>query len=89
MIARQVLMTLNTSKTLPKLFQILNEEGQNLGIIFRRCPVDFQIDMILFLRVIGESLKYPTMETFVKGLNAILPTKEDGELLIPKPSTVS
>jgi hypothetical protein len=62
---------------------VLNEKGQNLGIIFRRCPVDFsnRYDSVLesYSEVIVEI--HPLWKPLSKAWNAILPTKEDGELL--------
>ncbi len=57
----------------------LNTKGYNLGIIFRRCPVDFstRFDAILqeFLGVIVAI--EPEWKKIGEGWNTILPTKED------------
>lgn len=62
----------------------LNSEGENLGIIFRRCPVDFsdRYDDILekFRDVIAPIA--PQWKKIGGSWNAILPTKEDLELQI-------
>jgi hypothetical protein len=61
----------------------LNERGQNLGIIFRRCPVDFssRYDDVLeknqdIIRVIS-----PKWGKLGQGWNTVLPTKDDNALL--------
>ena len=62
---------------------VLNKKGQNLGIIFRRCPVDFsnRYDSVLanYSELIVEIR--PLWKPLSNAWNAILPTKEDGELL--------
>jgi hypothetical protein len=62
---------------------VLKEKGQNLGIIFRRCPVDFsnRYDSVLesYKELIVEV--HPLWKPLSNAWNAILPTKEDGELL--------
>jgi hypothetical protein len=62
---------------------VLNERGWNLGIIFRRCPVDFsnRYDSVLanYNELIVEIR--PLWKPLSNAWNAILPTKEDGELL--------
>ncbi len=57
----------------------LNAEGYNLGIMFRRCPVDFsnRYDEVLnrFKEVITPI--EPLWEKIGEGWNTVLPTKED------------
>ena len=67
-----------------KAVRELNAKGNNLGIIFRRCPVDFsdRYDAVL------ETLKdiifpiNPEWRNIGENWNAILPTKEDLALLM-------
>lgn len=60
----------------------LNERGNDLGIIFRRCPVDFsnRYDSVLesYRELIVEI--QPLWKPMSNSWNTILPTKEDGEL---------
>lgn len=59
--------------------QILNKKGYNLGIIFRRCPVDFssRFDEVLEqYKEIITSIK-PAWEKMGDGWNTILSTKDD------------
>lgn len=62
----------------------LNDKGQNLGIIFRRCPVDFSgrydgvLDKFKHLIVTIE----PAWEKKGEMWNTILPTKEDNKTLV-------
>jgi len=62
---------------------VLNKEGRNLGIVFRRCPVDFsnRYDSVLanYSELIVEIR--PLWKPLSNAWNAILPTKEDGKLL--------
>lgn len=68
---------------LAKAIETLNEKGFKLGIIFRKCPVDFSARFDAVLN------KYPKTIVAIDPLwkplgsvwNAILPTKEDDELL--------
>lgn len=57
----------------------LNENGDNLGIIFRRCPVDFsnRFDSVLNdYKAVITSIN-PKWQKMGEGWNTILPTKED------------
>ena len=60
----------------------LNEKGNNLGIVFRRCPVDFsnRYDYVLekYKNVITPIV--PKWQKIVEGWNNILPLKEDLDL---------
>jgi hypothetical protein len=62
---------------------VLNEKGWNLGVIFRRCPVDFsnRYDSVLanYCELIVEI--DPLWKPLSNAWNAILPTKGDGDLL--------
>jgi hypothetical protein len=62
---------------------VLNEKGWNLGVIFRRCPVDFsnRYDSVLanYCELIVEI--DPLWKPLSNAWNTILPTKGDGELL--------
>lgn len=62
---------------------ILNEKGENLGIIFRRCPVDFSNRYHSVLESYSELIVEitPLWKPLSNAWNAILPTKEDSELL--------
>jgi hypothetical protein len=61
----------------------MNRKGHNIGIVFRRCPVDFsnRYDSVLekYLDLIVEI--HPLWKPLSTAWNTILPTKEDGELL--------
>ncbi len=63
--------------------QKLNEMGHNLGIIFRRCPVDFSNRFDTVLDKFKEIIVSITPKWQRKGTmwNTILPTKEDNLLL--------
>jgi hypothetical protein len=64
---------------LAKAIVKLNEKGANLGIIFRRCPVDFsnRFDKVLEeYREIITSIN-PMWQKMADSWHAILPTKED------------
>lgn len=64
--------------------QQLNEQGQNLGILFRRCPTDFsdRYDAVLE-KYRGLIVPLPPLWKKIGGSwNAVLPTKEDLELQI-------
>ncbi|HEU4496839.1 MAG TPA: UDP-glycosyltransferase [Flavobacterium sp.] len=61
----------------------LNEQGYNLGIIFRRCPVDFSAR---YNKVLAENQDIifsiaPLWKKMGNAWNTILPTKEDSILL--------
>lgn len=57
----------------------LNEKGNNLGVIFRRCPVDFsnRFDLILKNNSDVVTSIIPLWDKIGEGWNTILPTKED------------
>ena len=62
-----------------KAVKRLNANGNNLGILFRRCPVDFSIR---FDSVLDENKNLiislnPKWQQIGEGWNTILPTKED------------
>ncbi|PIF31362.1 hypothetical protein CLU81_1850 [Flavobacterium sp. 9] len=63
--------------------QKLNDKGFNLGIIFRRCPVDFSGRYDEVLKKYPDILKAidPLWKPFSSSWNTILPTKEDDYLL--------
>lgn len=60
----------------------LNQKGNSLGIIFRRCPVDFsaRFDKVLhdYRDVITPIV--PLWKKIGEGWNTVLPTKADGDL---------
>lgn len=60
----------------------LNEEGNQIGIIFRRCPVDFSQRYDLVLQKNKDIITpiTPLWEKIGDGWNTILPKKEDFEL---------
>ncbi|TDE53931.1 UDP-glycosyltransferase [Flavobacterium sp. GT3P67] len=65
-----------------KAVRILNERGNQLGIIFRRCPVDFSAR---FNTILEENKDIviaiiPKWDKVGEGWNTILPTKEDSIL---------
>ena len=62
----------------------LNSRGQNLGIIFRRCPVDFSDRYDRVLAQHKELIRpvAPRWKQVGGSWNAILPTKEDLELQV-------
>ena len=64
--------------------QKLNEEGQNLGLIFRRSPVDLSDRYDQVLEKYSEIITplAPIWKKAGENWNAILPTKEDLELQI-------
>jgi hypothetical protein len=57
----------------------LNDNGQNLGIIFRRCPVDFSERYNTVLKVYEDIIVsiQPAWEKIGDSWSTILPTKED------------
>lgn len=59
--------------------QRLNENGNNIGILFRRCPVDFsdRFDTVLNENKNLVTSLDPKWQKIREGWNAILPTKED------------
>ncbi len=63
--------------------QKLNEEGFNLGIIFRRCPVDFSGRYEEIIKKYPDVIVNidPLWKPFSSFWNTILPTKEDDFLL--------
>lgn len=64
---------------LAKAIRKLNEKGNNLGIIFRRCPVDFsnRFDSVLNENADLITSINPKWEKKTDSWHAILPTKED------------
>lgn len=60
----------------------LNQKGHNLGIIFRRCPVDFSTRYDYILERYPDMIVKidPLWKPFTDFWDAILPTKEDGIL---------
>lgn len=62
----------------------LNTKGNNLGIIFRRCPVDFSDRYDEVLKKHGKLIVpiAPKWEKAGKSWNSVLPTKEDLRLQI-------
>lgn len=62
---------------------ILNGKGQNIGIIFRRCPVDFSNRYDSVLKIYSELIVEipPLWKPLSNAWNAIFPTNEDGKLL--------
>ena len=62
----------------------LNEEGRNLGIIFRRCPVDFSDRYDLVLKKYQDLIipVDPKWKQVGGSWNGVLPTREDLELQI-------
>ncbi len=71
-------------KNCAKAIQELNKQGHNLGIIFRRCPVDYsnRFDEVLLNY---KDIIIPIAPKWIKKgtvWNTILPTKEDNQLLV-------
>jgi hypothetical protein len=65
-----------------KAIRTLNKKGSHLGIIFRRCPVDFssRFDTILEENKDIVTAIIPKWDKVGEGWNTILPTKEDSIL---------
>ena len=65
-----------------KAVRILNKKGGQLGIIFRRCPVDFstRFNSILEENIDIVTAIIPKWDKVGEGWNTILPTKEDSIL---------
>lgn len=63
--------------------QKMNSKGFNLGIIFRRCPVDFSGRYDEVVKKYSDIIKTidPLWKPFSSSWNTILPTKEDDYLL--------
>jgi hypothetical protein len=59
--------------------RLLNNKGYHLGIIFRRCPVDFSDRFDTVLEKNSDIIKpiVPKWEKIGEGWNTILPTEED------------
>ena len=70
----------DTAKTIIKL----NEAGQNLGIIFRRCPVDFstRFDSVFEKYKSIITPINPKWKKIAEKWNTVFPTKEDLELQV-------
>ncbi|MGC4041478.1 MAG: UDP-glycosyltransferase [Flavobacterium sp.] len=64
---------------LAKAVNDLNQKGNNLGIIFRRCPVDFSSRYDLVLEKYGHLITSinPKWEMKTDSWHSILPTKDD------------
>lgn len=62
-----------------KAIRFLNDKGYNLGIIFRRCPVDFSTRFDAVIDNNGDIITSinPKWEKIGEEWNTILPTKED------------
>lgn len=67
-----------------KAIQELNERGYNLGILFRRCPVDYSDRFDKVLNEYKHIIVSIAPKWLKKGTiwNTILPTKEDNQLLV-------
>ncbi len=61
----------------------LNNSGHNLGVVFRRCPVDFSNRYDTILKKYTQTIVSidPIWKPFSSQWNTILPTKEDDSLL--------
>jgi hypothetical protein len=62
----------------------LNDKGENIGIVFRRCPVDFS-DRYDFVTEAYKDIIVPIAPKWEEAgslWNAIIPTKNDTELLV-------
>lgn len=66
-----------------KAVRQLNEEGNNLGIVFRRCPVDLSNRFDAVLKSYSDVITpvQPQWKKIGNAWNTILPTKEDMSLL--------
>jgi hypothetical protein len=66
-----------------KAVRQLNEEGKNVGIVFRRCPVDVSSRFDVVLKTYSDVITpiQPKWEKAGNSWNTILPTKEDMSLL--------
>ncbi len=66
-------------RDLAEAIELLNERGMNLGIIFRRCPVDFSNRYDSVLNDFPELINpiEPKWQKIGHEWNTILPTKED------------
>lgn len=62
-----------------KAIQLLNSKGYNLGLIFRRCPVDFSTRFDLILDKYKDVIVpiAPAWINMGRGWNSVLPTKRD------------
>lgn len=65
-----------------KAIQKLNEEGNNLGIIFRRCPVDFSTRFDAVLKKYKNIITpiAPAWQQMGNAWNNVMPTPEDMQL---------
>lgn len=65
-----------------KAVKLLNKKGHHLGIVFRRCPVDFstRFDTILEDNKDIVTAIIPKWDKVGEGWNTVLPTKEDSIL---------
>jgi hypothetical protein len=62
---------------------ILNKKGNNLGIIFRRCPVDFSNRYDSIIKEYSDVIVLidPLWQALTSSWNTVLPTKADNQLL--------
>lgn len=67
-----------------KAIREINKEGKNLGLIFRRCPVDFSNRYDAILSEYSDVIVpiAPLWEKIGEAWSTIIPTKEDGDLLL-------
>ncbi len=67
-----------------KAIREINKEGQNLGLIFRRCPVDFSDRYDAILSEYSDVIVAiaPLWKKIGEAWSTIIPTKEDGDLLL-------
>lgn len=68
---------------LAKVVRSLNEEGENLGIIYRKCPVDFtpRYDAVIEANKDIISVLNPVWQQVGNQWNQVLPAKEDFKML--------
>lgn len=67
-----------------KAVRALNLEGENLAILFRRCPVDFSDRYDLYLKEYTDVIVSvpPLWERVGEGWNTVLPMQEDLDVLV-------
>jgi hypothetical protein len=67
-----------------KAVRSLNSKGYNLGIIYRKCPVDFSDRYIPVYKKYKDviTLVSPLWENLGNSWDAVMPTKEDAALLV-------
>ncbi len=73
----------NYLEDVAKAVRQLNQEGNKLGIIFRRCPVDFSNRFEKVLKTYSDVITpiQPKWQKIGASWNTVLPTKEDMALL--------